>query len=371
MINEAESFGIEVDFLPVGEGERSGDAICIRWGNLFSTRREEQFVMVIDGGYGQNGKDIVKHIKTYYRTDRVNLVVSTHPHSDHIGGLQTVLEELAVSELLIHQPWSLQDLSKWFQDGRVTDKSVNESLKEGLEAAYNLCRFAKEKKIKVLPAFAPNVKRWLLGVTLHILGPTEAYYKQLLPAFRVTPTTGDGGNSGERIKFSDEMVLYERCPLDNQGQTSAENNTSVILALELPDGGILLFTGDAGIPALDEAMKVAKDEELELSHRICVFQLPHHGSIQNLGPSILHKIFGNWQTNAIAYVSVAKAHDREHPAKHVINALHKRGIRTFMTAGWSIYHSSGRCPPRVGWEPLEAEPWNDMVERVTTGDGKI
>ena len=25
---------IEVDFIPVGDGERSGDAICVRFGNL-------------------------------------------------------------------------------------------------------------------------------------------------------------------------------------------------------------------------------------------------------------------------------------------------------------------------------------------------
>jgi hypothetical protein len=26
--------GYEIDFLPVGEGEKSGDAIALRWGNL-------------------------------------------------------------------------------------------------------------------------------------------------------------------------------------------------------------------------------------------------------------------------------------------------------------------------------------------------
>ncbi len=40
----------EVDFHPVGDGERSGDAICLRFGDL-NAGHDQQVVMVIDGGY--------------------------------------------------------------------------------------------------------------------------------------------------------------------------------------------------------------------------------------------------------------------------------------------------------------------------------
>ena len=40
--------GYEVDFLPVGDGEKSGDAISLRFGNLFGGRNE-QVVIIIDG----------------------------------------------------------------------------------------------------------------------------------------------------------------------------------------------------------------------------------------------------------------------------------------------------------------------------------
>jgi hypothetical protein len=45
----------EVDFLAVGEGEKSGDAIAFRFGNLTGSR-EEQKVMVIDGGTLEAGE---------------------------------------------------------------------------------------------------------------------------------------------------------------------------------------------------------------------------------------------------------------------------------------------------------------------------
>ena len=50
--------GCEVDFHPVGNGERSGDAICLRIGNI-SGSREQQLVMVIKCGFHKSGEEIV------------------------------------------------------------------------------------------------------------------------------------------------------------------------------------------------------------------------------------------------------------------------------------------------------------------------
>ena len=36
--------GFEIDFLPVGEGQKSGDAVAVRHGNLHGSR-SEQFVI--------------------------------------------------------------------------------------------------------------------------------------------------------------------------------------------------------------------------------------------------------------------------------------------------------------------------------------
>jgi hypothetical protein len=54
--------GYEIDFLPVGEGEKSGDAIALRFGNLFGNRNEKT-VVVIDGGFKETGEKLVKHIE--------------------------------------------------------------------------------------------------------------------------------------------------------------------------------------------------------------------------------------------------------------------------------------------------------------------
>jgi hypothetical protein len=59
--------GYEVDFQAVGEGERSGDAIALRYGNLNGSRAE-QTVITIDGGTLESGDELVKHIRNFYGT---------------------------------------------------------------------------------------------------------------------------------------------------------------------------------------------------------------------------------------------------------------------------------------------------------------
>ncbi|HJD71013.1 MAG TPA: MBL fold metallo-hydrolase, partial [Enterobacter roggenkampii] len=115
--------GYEVDFLAVGE-KKSGDAICIRWGNLHGPR-DEQKVVVVDAGYAGTATTIIEHLEKYYHTKTIDLLISTHPDADHVGGLASILENLEVKEFWIHQPWEHnQNLAQEFADGRITDASI-------------------------------------------------------------------------------------------------------------------------------------------------------------------------------------------------------------------------------------------------------
>lgn len=95
----------EVDFLPVeSPGQSSskcGDAVAI---NFTYATEKRQAVIVIDGGYTDTGSDLAEHIRCYYDTNVVDLVVSTHPDADHINGLRTLLGDMEVRQLMIHQP---------------------------------------------------------------------------------------------------------------------------------------------------------------------------------------------------------------------------------------------------------------------------
>src|SRR5690606_38255502 len=176
--------GYEIDFLGVGDESKSGDAIALRFGNLYGTR-QEQTVVVIDGGFRRTGDVIVDHIKNHFGTHEVDIVINTHPDQDHINGLETVLNELDVKELWIHRPWEHNDgLAGKFKDGRVTDNSIGERLKENLERAWSLVQLAESKGIMVREPFTGEQDA---SGSLKVIGPSVEYYESLVPDFEGMP----------------------------------------------------------------------------------------------------------------------------------------------------------------------------------------
>ncbi len=80
----------EIDFLPAGEGKRSGDAIALRY---TVAGISEPVVGIIDAGSAPCGPALVDHIRHYYETENVDFVLNTHIDSDHTGGLTYVLRK--------------------------------------------------------------------------------------------------------------------------------------------------------------------------------------------------------------------------------------------------------------------------------------
>lgn len=130
--------GYEIDFLAVERGEKSGDAIAFRIGNLQGPRNE-QFVGIIDGGYTEDGVKLVEHIRQYYGTNVVDLVVSSHPDDDHCLGLEAVVRHMDVRLLWMHQPWNhAEKIRRMFTNGRLTTRGVSQKFTRSLEAARTI-----------------------------------------------------------------------------------------------------------------------------------------------------------------------------------------------------------------------------------------
>lgn len=51
--------------------------------------------ILIDAGNPENGADIVSAVKGYGYS-KIDFLIATHPHSDHIGGMKTVVESLEI-----------------------------------------------------------------------------------------------------------------------------------------------------------------------------------------------------------------------------------------------------------------------------------
>ncbi len=358
--------GYEVDFLAVGDGERGGDAISLRFGNLFGDWKE-QTVIVIDGGFKDTGEDLVKHINRYYKTDRVDLVVSTHPDADHAGGLEVVLDKLKVGCLWMHQPWNhTDDIARMFKDGRVTDMGVRESLRRSLDSARGLEALANRKGIPIIEPF-PGIHD--ASRQVFVVGPTESYYESLLPEFRGTPEARETAGFLERaVRPVTEFIRkvaesWDIETLDDDGETSAENNSSAVLLVEVNDK-FLLFTGDAGIPALNDVVNRLEVAGFDPS-KVTFVQVPHHGSQRNVGPSLLNRLVGpkiDGDTKCkTAFASAPKDGEPKHPSKKVANAFRRRGAPVHATQGLTKWHHFD-APERDRWTTSTPLPFYNEVE---------
>lgn len=373
-----ENFGYEIDYIAIGDKSKSGDAIAIRWGYNLDSSNREQYVMLIDGGHSYSAEAVLLHIRKYYfggdnaskENTKIDLLVNTHPHSDHMGGLGVIYDNSRVKEFMMHRPWDHKGLPKWFVDGRVTEASIKEQLKDGLENAYDLSKkFLEECGRPTKEPFAGEKIDLPYGVTLFILGPELDFYNRLLPDFNATPTNGNGvGKNRVVIDKQGRDVYASMGKLTDDGDTSAENQSSAIIALKMPNDDILMFSGDAGIESLEKAMDQFSKFNLDIG-KLKFFHVPHHGSLQNLGRSIMRRIFGApgkplQEEKVSAFISVAAHPDYGHPSRRVINALLQSNCYVLKTEGKSIRSSFGKVPSRPGWTTIESLNEFNTVEGV-------
>lgn len=321
----------EVDFLQVGDGERSGDAIALRYTDPGDgqTRR-----VIIDAGFQDDGPDLVSHFDAYYGTRSVDLALVTHPDGDHIGGMGTVLREMDVAVLGIHRP-ALHGYGQL----------------EASKAVEELATIARHQGTSVVEPFAQHH----LNHVLLIAGPTEEYYEELLAEQAAIEAAGKAvrksyGLADALARLGQRAVaaLPREIPFDDAGGTNPRNNSSIIVDLALPSKRFL-FTADAGVPALNNAM-----DTLDMLGRNDLppgfIQMPHHGSRHNMDTDTLDRILGaaGQAPCRTAYVSVTK-HAPKHPSPRVVNAFMRRGCNWYSTEEASLWHHGDGAPPRDGW----------------------
>ena len=362
----------EVDFLPVGEGEKSGDAICIRYSN---DDGKSWVVGVIDAGTLISGDKICGHIKENYGTNIIDFMVCTHPDQDHASGLSVVLEKMTVNKVLMHCPWDYVDhFYDSVTDGRVTKESLIQRLKDGHPYAYKVYEIANEKGIPIHHAFSDGHDHNI--PSLHIAGPSESFYLEHVVNFRsITEITEDADSGPGLLKRLQEAARKavnwvseswddEKLTDPDIDATSSENNSSVILLFDF-DGKKHLFTADAGVPALEAAANRIEELGFPLQE-FSFIQTPHHGSKRNIGPTILNRLVGNplqvnTESSFTTIISASKDGEPKHPNKRVSNAFFRRGAKVIATQGSTICHHANGTPDR-GWAIADPLPFYSEVE---------
>lgn len=322
----------QIDFFQVADGESSGDAIALRIAN---SSADPWVTGIIDAGFKDSGDRIVRHFRDVYETDQVDFVLLTHPDQDHVGGMGEVMRGLDVVNLLVHRP--------------AKHGYPNNS---GAKPAEELVELADEQDTVVTEPFT--------GVSgfdnmLHIAGPTKEYYKQMLAEQEettkaATPTARSTFGLAEAVVRAAKRALAAfpiETAFDDAGGTNPRNNSSAITHIQ-PGDSRLLFTGDAGVPALNQAMDFL-DGQGETASLLSMFQIPHHGSRHNLDRDTCERILGSHtdERRGCGVVSVAKKNPKN-PAPRIANACGRRGYRVWSTAsvenGDYLFYTSPDAP---------------------------
>lgn len=337
----------EVDFLPVGQAGRHGDAIAIRF-----TRPDTGAYahVIIDAGFEEDGNALVEHVQRYFNTRSIDIAIVTHPDGDHIGGMGVVIRELNVGTLCIH---------------RLGDRGG-----AGLPAADavdDLIGVAEDNGTEVREPFAGT---WAFDGALRILGPTEEWYSELVAeqqaeagersaAARRAPAFVE---TARRLGQQFLAALPVEIPFDDAGGTNPRNNSSAITLLTV-DGHRMLFTSDAGVPALERAWDWLEVNVGDGSPPGFA-DLPHHGSRHNASSGLLDRILGptgQAQTKS-AFVNVGPG-AKKHPSPRVANGFMRRGHVVYETAGKGVCHSGEGAPNRPHWVPATPlEPLDESQE---------
>lgn len=366
----------EIEFLPVGDASKPGDAIVVRYGEANAYE-----LMVVDGGNIDSGKALVEHVRNEFgKNSVISHVVLTHSDADHASGLREILSELNVKNLWLHMPWlSAAAARPYFADKNRTDVAFTAAIFNEYDLIREIVELAREKRTII-------IQQPFAGTTIgpfRVLSPIQKFYELVLPQFDRTPDPDQAaieaagfwiGKSPSFLAKVFEKAIskvqtwvketWDKERLKDGGVTSASNESSVVLYGDFGPGRRVLLTGDAGVWALTMAAHYAEQTGLPLQDFMFV-QIPHHGSRRNVGPTILNRLLGPIQTEGSptrysAFVSAPKDDDT-HPRKMVLNAFIRRGGRVTATQGYKKVYWGG-FPVRPGYSSVEPMPFASQVE---------
>ena len=357
----------EIEFRPVGEKSKPGDAIVIKYESKPGYYR----LMIIDGGTVESGQEVINHVREHFPDAPISDALLTHSDKDHACGFREIIRELDVRTIWMHRPWEFSSyLLPYYADKRLTAEGIARRLRTDYDVIADIEAIANKRDIKIERPLSPKT----IG-PFRILSPSEGLYLALIPQFDRGPDCDQSALEeagiwiGRSRKRSDRSVnwtseTWESEHLRDGEATSAINESSVVLYGDFGDSRRVLLTGDAGAWALYHAVEVAKEFGLQM-RSFSAIQVPHHGSRSNVGPSILNELIGpilrrGAPSTYAAYVSAPKD-DETHPRQIVLNAFIRRGGRVYATQGTAMCYTVG-YKFKDGYEPATPISLQSRVE---------
>ncbi|MFC1478661.1 ComEC/Rec2 family competence protein [Candidatus Margulisiibacteriota bacterium] len=230
--------------------------------------------MLIDAGDGKAGERAVVPVLQQKGINKIDILVSTHAHADHIGGFPYFLKNI--------RPKLLLDTDPAISPGKSGGQPV-----QGNWYFREYRRQVKKKKIPHRLAAAGQTINLADNIKAFILHPSTPFLKD-------TP--------------------------------SDDNENSVVIKLVYKNFSILL-PGDLGHAGEERLLGYVENRKLPISSlRSTILKAGHHGSRHSSSDEFLDAV-----RPSAALISCGKGNRFKHPHQSVVDKLKKRDIRIYRT----------------------------------------
>ena len=148
---------LKVHFLDVGQA----DSILIQTADA---------AMLVDAGTNEAGASVVSYIRSQ-GIETLDYVIGTHPHEDHIGGLDDVIRQLNVKEIIlpdkIHTTKTFEDVLDAMEEKNLSVTTANQGDDYSLgDAGFTIIAPCEGKDYK------DELNNWSVGIRL-VYGDTS------------------------------------------------------------------------------------------------------------------------------------------------------------------------------------------------------
>ena len=247
--------------------------------------------VLIDAGDATKGKVVLDALKRY-KVERLDYFIATHPHPDHIGGADEVLNAVKV--------------------GTVIDNGVDLSTPVPESAPS-----AKGSKAKAAPTPPPPKKK---------TKTVNGFFDEYAAALKKNGAQHEKAQPGKKYDLGGGAILTVLAPTEplftkEQMKTGGNetNANSIVLRLDYGEFSMLLM-GDA--EAQTEERMLGKDVNLKAS----VIKVAHHGSKYATSENFIKRV----QPEA-AIISDGAWNRYGHPAQAVLDRLKAVNAKLYRT----------------------------------------
>lgn len=314
----------EIEMLDV----KSADAFIIH----IVDENDENHIILVDAGNFNDGQKIINHLRKYYESPKIDLAIVTHPDDDHYGGFFYLLDKIkkkTTDAIEIKEFW-IHDPGKHISDKDVKFRWTTENAKAEATSVLelngqNLLKLILDMKINMIEPFAYCGEDYIFGhpdYNLVVLGPSEEYYKTLVPNFRndLKPKNKTDEIDEDSTVTLKDGKIYSQTLNEAGDDPSTHNQSSLIFAFVPTDNKKHLFMGDAG----EAAFKNIPKEFESYIKNVYWLKVPHHGSKHNLTNNMINTI-----KPKVAYISTEGIGN--YLSQAVVNALKKANCTVYST----------------------------------------